>query len=149
MEFITYIFSTETLFALGWTMLHSLWQGAAVALLLSAFLLTSQKRNARLRYLAGNVALAIVFLLAVGTFIYFLEQGKSSVALAAETVLPFETWEQATVYLAGDQGNSFVAYFENHLTLLVSVWFLGMLFFPASDGRWAVVHRTAEAPPLV
>ena len=54
--------------ALGWTLLHSLWQGALVAAVLFGALLLLRHRAAALRYRAAAVALAAVVLLTLGTF---------------------------------------------------------------------------------
>jgi bla regulator protein BlaR1 len=55
---------------LGWTLLHSLWQGAAVALLLAIALCVL--RNSRTRYIVACCALALTLLAFVSTFIYFI-----------------------------------------------------------------------------
>jgi beta-lactamase regulating signal transducer with metallopeptidase domain len=55
--------------ALGWTLVHFLWQGAAVAALLWIFLqVVSSQRRPQLRYLAGCGSLLLLVALAVGTF---------------------------------------------------------------------------------
>ncbi|MBD0260246.1 MAG: methicillin resistance mecR1 protein, partial [Cytophagales bacterium] len=55
--------------ALGWTLLHSLWQGALIALLAGVALILLRKRSAAVRYYVTLTALATVFLLAVVTFL--------------------------------------------------------------------------------
>jgi beta-lactamase regulating signal transducer with metallopeptidase domain len=53
---------------LGWTLLHFLWQGAAVALLLAGVLFLLRRRSASARYLAACTGLALMALLPVLTF---------------------------------------------------------------------------------
>jgi len=53
---------------LGWMLLHSLWEGAAVWLLLQVALLTLRKKSAQARYLAACFALAVMALLPWITF---------------------------------------------------------------------------------
>ena len=55
--------------ALGWTLLHFLWQGAAVAALLAAAQLVLARASAEARYLAGCAALALMLALPVVTFV--------------------------------------------------------------------------------
>jgi len=57
------------IYALGWTLLHFLWQGALIAIL-AAFALTALRNaTARTRYLVSSVALLLMLLLAVATFV--------------------------------------------------------------------------------
>ncbi len=44
--------------AIGWTLLHSLWQGAIVALVLAATLLPL--RSPRVRYAAASLAMLVI-----------------------------------------------------------------------------------------
>jgi hypothetical protein len=66
--------NTFTLFAngmtpnLGWTLLHSLWQGTIIALVLAGLLYLSRKQSANLRYLLACLALALIPLVAVLTY---------------------------------------------------------------------------------
>jgi bla regulator protein BlaR1 len=58
--------------ALGWTLLHSLWQGALVAAVLAGALLLLRRQRAEVRYVASAGALGIVVALAGITFgLYF------------------------------------------------------------------------------
>ncbi|MFC7667840.1 hypothetical protein ACFQT0_10905 [Hymenobacter humi] len=58
--------------ALGWTLLHSLWQGALVAAVLAGALLLLRRQRAEVRYVASAGALGVVVALAGITFgLYF------------------------------------------------------------------------------
>src|SRR5687768_18556867 len=57
---------TDAASALGWTLFHSLWQGAVVALLLCAAL--TVMRSARVRYAAACAAMLAMLLAFVITF---------------------------------------------------------------------------------
>src|SRR3954465_2349177 len=54
--------------ALGWTLVHSLWQGAAVAVLLAIVLRAMGRRSASARYIAAMGAMMIVPVGAAITF---------------------------------------------------------------------------------
>ena len=56
--------------AAGWALFHTLWQGAAIAIALAAFLAAT--RSPRARYAAAGVALALVLVAFAATFVYFL-----------------------------------------------------------------------------
>jgi beta-lactamase regulating signal transducer with metallopeptidase domain len=54
--------------ALGWTLLHFVWQAAALGLALAIFLAIGRRMSPSIRYLAGCSALALMALAAIGTF---------------------------------------------------------------------------------
>ena len=53
---------------LGWTLVHSVWQGAAAALLLGMALLALRRASASARYLATCAALLLMFSAMLVTF---------------------------------------------------------------------------------
>ncbi|MBD2770508.1 M48 family metalloprotease [Hymenobacter sp. BT664] len=69
--------------ALGWTLLHSLWQGALVAAALAGALLLLRRQRAEVRYVASAGALGLVVALAGITFGLYVNAGASK-----EAVLP-------------------------------------------------------------
>ena len=54
---------------LGWTLLHFLWQGTLVALLLACVLGSIRSQESRLRYLIACAGLAIMVALSITTFV--------------------------------------------------------------------------------
>lgn len=52
---------------LGWALLHFLWQGAVIALLLRGFLWLTRRRSPQVRYAAAGAALLLMLGAAVGT----------------------------------------------------------------------------------
>ncbi|MBI1228175.1 MAG: M48 family metalloprotease [Bacteroidetes bacterium] len=127
MEFINQLLPTEILQALGWTVLHSLWQAFAVAMLLAAYLLAWQKTDARKRYLAGNLAIATTLLLALGTFVFYL--GKTSPIVEVASPLYSSDGRLLGQYYVEGEPSFFSKYFNENMPLIVTVWLIGMLFF--------------------
>ncbi|MBK9015880.1 MAG: M56 family metallopeptidase [Saprospiraceae bacterium] len=127
MEFINQFLPTETLHAIGWTVIHSFWQAFAVALLLAAYLLAWQKTDARKRYIAGNMALVTMLLLAVGTFFYYLQKSGGYVPFISEEIMLGDA--MAEDFSAVREASFFDAYFSQHMPLIVTVWALGLVFF--------------------
>jgi beta-lactamase regulating signal transducer with metallopeptidase domain/LysM repeat protein len=68
MDILEDILSQEIVHKLGWTLLHSVWQGCVVALLLVVLLRVLRKSSANLRYLIACLGLAVIVLLPVVTF---------------------------------------------------------------------------------
>ena len=62
------LLSSPLMHRLGWTLVHSLWQAAAVAALLGLAVVLARRRSAQVRYLAAVVAAAAVLILSAATF---------------------------------------------------------------------------------
>lgn len=130
MDFINLIISKELVYALGWTVIHSLWQSIAMALLLAVVLLILKNHTAPLRYRLAYTALLAVLGLAIWNFfrLYDFEQAPEITLL---------TIQAADVNAAAmDQISTmppllqrFTSYFQMHIPLIVSIWLLGVAFF--------------------
>ena len=87
--------------ALGWTLLHSLWQGALVAAVLAGALLLLRRQRAEVRYVASAGALGAVVALAGITFgLYFTAGANASAALRTGAVRVAQVGPSATRTLA-------------------------------------------------
>ncbi|MBG8552654.1 M56 family metallopeptidase [Hymenobacter guriensis] len=133
--------------ALGWTLVHSLWQGAVVALALGGLLLVLRRHTATVRYRVAGLALGTMLLLASVTF------GRYYYAALVEVPSSFQASNDANVRLASWQatGTPTIApteapalvvadedaplgplaawqrYFDQNLPVLVTAWLLGLL----------------------
>ena len=72
---------------LGWTLLHFLWQGAVVAILLAVALRLARRSSAAVRYALGCMALGLLLLAPVATFVA-LSGSSSPVETYVEAPLP-------------------------------------------------------------
>ncbi|GAA4362465.1 hypothetical protein GCM10023185_30470 [Hymenobacter saemangeumensis] len=138
--------------ALGWTLLHSLWQGALVAGVLAGALLLMRRHRAEVRYLASGLALGSILVLAGLTFARYyqsatvasaVEPGASTTPLsppsvrarfsaataAAQPVAASRTRAAAppTAAETSSWQNQALQYFDRHLPVLVLAWALGLL----------------------
>lgn len=127
MDFINQFLPENILYALGWTVVHSLWQAFAVALLLAAYLLGWQKTDARKRYFAGNLALASTLLLAAVTFVFYFEKSQGTPGLIGELAAADGTAFGQS--FTGNRTSFFGEYFNENMPLIVTVWVLGLVFF--------------------
>ncbi|WP_375418678.1 M56 family metallopeptidase [uncultured Hymenobacter sp.] len=66
--------------ALGWTLLHSLWQGAVLALGASLLLMLLHRHAAAVRYRVSAAALGLLLALAGGTFGYYYQAATAGPA---------------------------------------------------------------------
>ncbi len=64
--------------ALGWSLIHFVWQGAAVAVLLAGANLLLRGRSANARYFAACAALAMMLMLMAGNLFFFTASSPSA-----------------------------------------------------------------------
>src|SRR5690242_16135030 len=116
--------------ALGWTFIHSLWQGLVLAILAGLIVLLTKNGRAGLRY-NGLLLLSGLFLIAAGcTFVRQLQQpvavaaSQQPLVAAAGTEYPVNI---LLVPLSGDQvqaasphlADRFTDYFNAHASMVV------------------------------
>lgn len=130
MEFINQFISDEIIQALGWAVLHSLWQAFAVALLLALAMLGLQKHTAQVRYTAAYVALIIAFGLTIVTF--YKIYNNTIYHFSGDVNIFLEEDGRFSVYVPSTSIQflqRFSDYFNEHIPLIVTVWFIGVAFF--------------------
>ncbi len=137
MNFSTWLFPQRVTAALGWTLLHSLWQGALAALGLAAVLFFLRRSSARTRYAMGLFVMVLVLAVSVMTFWNQFSAAAPFQAVAGSLrALPMQAGvgpESAAAASAGPGlgqriATFFSVYFNRHLPLLVTLWLLGVLF---------------------
>ncbi len=108
--------------ALGWTLIHGIWQGSLVALLLAFLLKSTRKQTAHLRYQLAWIALLTHTLLQLATFTAYYR--TDPITLSLPLLL--------TPGLS-DAGGShsfwfFTTSLKQHLDLIVLAWLAGVVF---------------------
>ena len=129
-------FSENLDFALGWMVIHSLWQATLIAFIAGALNIALRKRSARVRYVVSNISLFMVFLLSVATFCYHYDFSKEPTQLR---LIPTEitTTSQAQTDMSNLKSDvapplsiqGFKAYFNQNIALIVTFWLLGVAIF--------------------
>lgn len=110
----------------GWTLLHSLWQGALITLLLVVLLRRLRRKAPALRYHLSVGALFLLMLCVAGTFYYYYEPaggGTSDVIGSIGGALLNEALPNMTSAVA----LTFWERLESILPLLIEVWFIGFI----------------------
>lgn len=123
--------SEELLKALGWTLVHSLWQLIVVAGILWIVLHLVKKSSPSLKYGLAVSALVFSFLLTLATFAYewsqsvvtpgFTLEEAQLFLLASEPTVQEITFEQRTAQV--------MSWIDQNLPILVNFWFFGSLLF--------------------
>lgn len=132
---LDHLLAPALLRALGWTLLHSLWQGTGLGLGVALLLWLLRQQAAVVRYRVAAVALATLVGLAGATFGYYYQQAPAWVTPAAARLVSQPTYAAllhhppAAQVLPGWRGLllSASAYLEQHLAVGVGLWLLGFL----------------------
>lgn len=138
--------------ALGWTLVHSIWQGALAALLLLTLL--PRLQSARQRYRAAYGALASMLAAAAVTFVCAwspVENAPANPGAAtgsAPAVSAFIIENQA---FEKNAWQTACGWLDGHYSLIVAVWLLGFVFFllRLASGLWCVEHLRRHGTFLV
>ena len=124
------IFSEELIQATGWTMIHSLWQGFTVAILMGIVMIGLQKKSSKVRHEVAFFSLFLIFILSLSTFIYLYDSAVEGAALGTTITVITEggfVLENVTIVQSFFQKS--IEYFNEHLPLIVTLWLMGMVFF--------------------
>jgi beta-lactamase regulating signal transducer with metallopeptidase domain len=124
------LFAEALIRAMGWTLVHSVWQGAVLAVLL--LLLLQKLRAARQRYYAAFAALSLLFCVSLCTFAYlYAPEAARTVSDTPEVILQESTHEAIWTWAATDPGylTPVSDWLENNYPVIVVVWLLGFGFF--------------------
>ncbi|MEM6342748.1 MAG: M56 family metallopeptidase [Bacteroidota bacterium] len=129
MQFVDLLFPPQLAQSLGWTLLHSLWQGALLALGLRMFLRLLKGRSPQAAYIASLCTL--VLMLAASTVTLYIEYHNFAAVEAVQTT-PILVWtqtDQIAPALLEPKGFAW----EQAIPYLSVVWLTGLVFFAI---RW-------------
>ena len=145
--------------AVGWALVHLIWQGAIVAALLAATLGLLSKQSANVRYAVSCAALALMLLLGVGTAYRAYErpiattEAAAPKTLAAWTVNAFDVETQPIVTSGTTWRARLLAVTSSArawLPQIVLAWIVGVALLSARLlSSWLRAHRlaTQDAEP--
>lgn len=121
--------------AICWTLIHSLWQGLILAALAGLLMLFTRRQTAAFRYNMLAVLFLVFMAVATGTFIVELngpaplaqdapvqQAGQWVQPVLQEDLLPLGTGLRDSESV--DYLGRFAGYFNEHATLLVTIWFV-------------------------
>jgi beta-lactamase regulating signal transducer with metallopeptidase domain len=116
--------------AIGWALLHVLWQGAVIAALLAVLLAVLSRRSANLRYAVSCAALALIVVLGVATAIRSYPS-SSTIPSAPKTLLVDRAAGSSTSLtpVRPDAIRGFVRAANDRLPAVVTLWLLGVALF--------------------
>lgn len=144
MNAIEFLSQQPVIHSLGWTLVHFLWQGAALAGLFALAMHALRNRSANARYLAGVATLLLMAVAPVVTLLFV--QGAQPWLVSP--VEPSTGWSFVVVGASADAG--FAATSAAVMPWLVVAWFAGVLALAIRlcAGWWRIqgLRRTGVRP---
>lgn len=131
MEALQNLIPEQYFLALGWMIVHAIWQVAGVGLMLWFYLRVFDKKSAAFKYRLSLSALVLITTLAIGTFVYSFPTGQTSngTVLANIDLLQTQAIAVADNYVPASDWWLLARRIENWIPTLVQVWFLGAMLF--------------------
>ena len=139
--------------AVGWALLHLVWQGAAIAAVLALALTLLPGRSASVRYTVSCAALALLVVLGVGTAIRsYPHRATAAPAFTPLRVVPLRTPVVSASTVAPIRVGRFEAArraAHDALPAVVSVWLAGVALLTVRLVlQWMRARRIAETASL-
>ena len=139
--------------ALGWTLLHSVWQGTLLAAIAFAAFFFLRRSTASLRYNVGIVFLSLQVIISVVTFTYY-QQKTTLVSVAPHNLVITKTLTQTVTKHALNYDIPFIAkvqiWLNIHLYELVICWLIGAcLLMIRFAGGWIYTEHLRSKARLV
>lgn len=123
MHTIINMIPTEISTALGWTVIHSIWQAALLSLVMWGLLSLKSVEKGRSRYLIALLTLLSIMACGVATFCFYL--GTSSAAEAGLVVPTIQAWMGEVIPLQEER--SFFSWVQQQTHIISGLWMLGVL----------------------
>ena len=138
MNFFDKILPENLIYSIGWTVIHSFWQGAAITFLLIVFL-ALVKTSSAIKAKASVIALGLMLVSFLVTFSLEINNYESNKKLSA-TLQSAPAYENSSTNMTGNQGeenisSQFIAAGEiknliiQNISLLTFIWFVGFIIF--------------------
>ncbi|UCG27128.1 MAG: M56 family metallopeptidase, partial [Bacteroidales bacterium] len=143
MEFIHNLISDRVLYSLGWTFIHSLWQGFLIGMSVGLVLILFRKQTARIRYLLAVGSLAAILILTAATFIRLysgtaeqlsygeFRQGTTDAGFSLPENLSSPVLADSELAASGLTAffQEFKGYYNRHFPFIVTLWIAGIFIF--------------------
>ncbi len=151
MSFIASIVPDEVLRAFAWTLIHSLWQGAVIALLAAGIVIILRNHRPEIRYTLYCLLLALLPVLFAGTFLFYYNSGISSSqhimeagSKTGEGVVP-DNIPVISAASENETSNWFLfpaQLIDKQADIMTLIWLAGFFFFLFRfTGSMIFVHR--------
>lgn len=144
------IFSHPAIWALGWTLLHVIWQGFAIVLPLAVAFHLLRQQSSRLRYGIGVGALLLQVMVSIGTFLYYYlptlasRSSTTPPVITGQRIFSF-AYDPMPMAVSIPWQTQLQRFLEAHLTEVVSCWLIGVVVFLIRlIGGWVYLQQLKQ-----
>jgi bla regulator protein BlaR1 len=128
---------------IGYTLLHSLWQGLLIYAVLVLSLALLRKVNSRVKYTLSVTALSLYLIAAFATFIWFFNPSVAEVGTIKNIQILFD--KEVTI----GYSFSFTAWLSANMNIILMVWSAGVfLMMVRLLGGWYLLNRIKKSAIL-
>lgn len=131
--------------AIGWALVHVVWQGAILAGVLAALLALMQRQSAQARYAVSCAAMLLIVVLAAATGVrVYDKQAAKEAAVAAPAPAVASALDDSVTQQPSDSG-TFLSATRATIPYIVFTWLLGVALLSARlAGGWMRAQRLAK-----
>ncbi|HKZ39054.1 MAG TPA: M56 family metallopeptidase [Chryseolinea sp.] len=131
MNTIFEFFNSPVLDAIGYTLIHSLWQSCGVFAVIIFMLRLIPAKLSNTRYAVASIGLITVFALSIGTFFYLYSPTNtvSGIAERAASDHPFTLISAQSIPKIGYYFNAVKSFIHHNIPLFLIIWACGALIF--------------------
>jgi beta-lactamase regulating signal transducer with metallopeptidase domain len=148
---LTDILSGPVANALGWTLLHALWQGFALVLPTAVILYLLRNRSSDLRYRVGVLALLAQLVLSIATFAWCFEppvdivNAANSPAMSQSLSMRWQALTQTLGHQPLPWYQQAQQFLQIHLSQFVFIYLIGVALFGIRlVGGWVYLQRLSQ-----
>ncbi|MDN3669685.1 M56 family metallopeptidase [Echinicola jeungdonensis] len=132
MDLLNSLISEKYIHAIGWTLVHSIWQIVLISLALWLVIRWASARSSQFRYMAGLIALMVIIITTGFTFQHYMDQQDPTEVTTPGEALVHQLVPHnftPTPPASPSQNNLEFYYIEPLFPLLTNFWLMGSLFF--------------------
>ena len=137
--------------ALGWTLLHALWQGFALVLPTAVLLHLLRNKPSNLRYRISSLTLLTQLLVSIATFVWYYQPVTALAKPDLTQSIPanWQTIIQPLTYQSLPWQQQVREFLETYLSQFVLVYLIGVLLFGIRlAGGWIYLQRLSRRATL-
>jgi len=152
MNAISEFFTSGWVNALGWTLLHSLWQALIIVGSVLAVMRLIPSARSELRYGVACIGLLFLIMVSAGTFLHLVGQSPSpeNMDIASTTLFHLTSLEKSPGVEDAELIPLLLSTIERNMPLIVMAWGAGFIFFllRLAGGIW-FTHKIRSGSRLV
>ena len=147
---VYYFLTSPIADALGWTLLHAIWQGFALVLPAAVLLYFLRHRSGIIRYRVGVSTLLAQVLVSAATFFWYYQPISATQPLSPATTARYASqirWQTVAQSIPWHQQTQ--QFLENHLSQFVLIYLIGVALFGLRlAGGWIYLQQLSKTAML-